>query len=280
MGTATARFRTRGIGSCGQTVCCPLPAFPFATSLAGRARAGGGRIAMRPYKPRPASLFPSVLFPCPTPYPLPATHYPEGAMTDDRLPRPDIHATGASSESDARTAGPERAAALTGIDFNEIRTGEDTRQRGWFWHWNELHTEYGPLLQHSGIGLITSYIVWTDRREHSPYPGYAFPSLQTPAAFSGSDRAELITINPILVALDLIEIRKEMISHTNERGHKLKTPHNLYRVKDRSGDPHLTRRDVVRVLELAAARNDVYRHIRHVLSPGFQPISRTNIWHR
>jgi hypothetical protein len=169
---------------------------------------------------------------------------------------------------------------VTGIDFNEIRTGEDTRQRGWFWHWNELHTEYGPLLQHSGIGLITSYIVWTDRREHSPYRGYAFPSLQTQASFSGSDRAELMTINRILVALDLIEIRKEMVQRIDEKGHKWRVPHNLYRVKDRSGDPHLSSKDVVRVLEIAATRNDVYRHIRHVLTPGFQPISRSNIWHQ
>lgn len=184
------------------------------------------------------------------------------------------------SPSGQTTGVAQSGSVLEGINFNGTQSGEDVRQRGWFWHWNELHTEYGPLLQHSGIGLITSYIVWTDRREHSPYRGYAFPSLQTQAAFSGSDRAELITINRILVALDLIEIRKEMISHTNERGHKLKTPHNLYRVKDRSGDPHLTTRDVVRVLQLAAERNDVYRHIRHVLSAGFQPISRTNIWHR
>ena len=201
-------------------------------------------------------------------------------MTDDRLPRPDVHATSAGSDSEARTAGSDRAAALTGIDFSEIRTGEDTRQRGWFWHWNELHTEYGPLLQHSGIGLITSYIVWTDRREHSPYRGYAFPSLQTQAAFSGSDRAELMTINRILVALDLIEIRKETVQRIDEQGRKWRVPHNLYRVKDRGDDPHLTTRDVQRVLAIAAARNDVYRHIRHVLTPGFQPISAGNIWHR
>jgi hypothetical protein len=174
----------------------------------------------------------------------------------------------------------EAQTPVTGIDFNEIRTGEDTRQRGWFWHWNELHTEYGPLLQHSGIGLITSYIVWTDRREHSPYRGYAFPSLQTQASFSGSDRAELMTINRILVALDLIEIRKEMVQRIDEKGHKWRVPHNLYRVKDRSGDPHLSSKDVMRVLEIAASRTDVYRHIRHVLTPGFQPISRSNIWHQ
>jgi hypothetical protein len=165
------------------------------------------------------------------------------------------------------------------VDFSEVRTGEDTRQRGWFWHWNELHTEYEPLLKHSGVGLITSYIVWTDRREHSPYRGYAFPSLQSQAAFSGSDRAELITINRILVALDLIEIRKEMVLRVDEAGHKWRVPHNLYRVKDRSGDPHLTVADVDRVLRLADERKDVYRHIRHILTSGFVPISKTNVWH-
>jgi len=169
---------------------------------------------------------------------------------------------------------------ITGVDFTEVRTGEDTRQRGWFWHWNELHTEYEPLLKHSGIGLITSYIVWTDRREHSPYRGYAFPSLQSQAAFSGSDRAELITINRILVALDLLEIRKEMVLRIDEKGHKWRVPHNLYRVKDRSGDPHLTTADVIRVLELAGERKDVYRHIRHILTSSFVPISRNNVWHQ
>jgi hypothetical protein len=161
-----------------------------------------------------------------------------------------------------------------------VRTGEDTRQRGWFWHWNELHTEYEPLLKHSGIGLITSYIVWTDRREHSPYRGYAFPSLQSQAAFSGSDRAELMTINRILVALDLIEIRKEMVLRVDEQGHKWRVPHNLYRVKDRSGDPHLTAGDVIRVLDLADQRKDVYRHVRHILTSAFVPISRNNVWHQ
>jgi hypothetical protein len=175
---------------------------------------------------------------------------------------------------------PADGQRITGVDFTEVRTGEDARHRGWFWHWNELHTEYEPLLKHSGIGLITSYIVWTDRREHSPYRGYAFPSLQSQAAFSGSDRAELITINRILVALDLLEIRKEMVLRIDEKGHKWRVPHNLYRVKDRSGDPHLTTADVTRVLELAGERKDVYRHIRHILTSSFVPISRNNVWHQ
>ena len=179
-----------------------------------------------------------------------------------------------------RKPAPTDEHGVTGIDFTEVRTGEDTRQRGWFWHWNELHTEYEPLLKHSGIGLITSYIVWTDRREHSPYRGYAFPSLQSQAAFSGSDRAELITINRILVALDLLEIRKEMVLRVDEQGHNWRVPHNLYRVKDRSGNPHLTARDVLRVLDLAEERKDVYRHIRHIFTSAFVPVSRTNIWHQ
>jgi hypothetical protein len=89
-----------------------------------------------------------------------------------------------------------------------------------------------------------------------------------------------MTINRILVALDLIEIRKEMVLRVDEQGHKWRVPHNLYRVKDRSGDPHLTAQDVLRVLELAEERKDVYRHIRHILTSGFVPISRNNIWHR
>lgn len=188
----------------------------------------------------------------------------------------------AKPRTPAQPPAPQDSVAqkITHVDFGEIRTGEDTRQRGWFWHWNELHTEYEPLLKHSGIGLITSYIVWTDRREHSPYRGYAFPSLHSQAAFSGSDRAELMTINRILVALDLIEIRKEMVLRVDAKGHKWRVPHNLYRVKDRSGDPHLTAQDVLAVLTLAEQRKDVYRHVRHILTSSFVPISRTNIWHQ
>ena len=82
--------------------------------------------------------------------------------------------------------------------------GEDTRRRGWFWHWNSVVTQYAPLLGLKGVGLLNSYTVWTDRREESPHRGYAFPSQQSEADFYGEDRAELIAINKILVALDLI----------------------------------------------------------------------------
>jgi len=170
--------------------------------------------------------------------------------------------------------------SLTRLDpTGEIRTGEDMRRRGWFWHWNELHTEFGPLLQHSGVGLLTSYIVWTDHRESSPYRGYAFPSLQTQAAFSGTDRAELMTINLILVALDLIEIEKRLIPRTDAQGHKWQVPHNFYKIRDRDEQPDLTSKDVLAVLQIADQRIDVYRHIRHILTPVFEPIGPKNCWH-
>ena len=38
--------------------------------------------------------------------------------------------------------------------------------------------------------------------------------------------------------------------------------------------------DVTRVLELAEERKDVYRHIRHLLTSSFVPISRNNVWHQ
>lgn len=185
----------------------------------------------------------------------------------------------AEHRSPRAAAKPADRATVIDVDFSEVRTGEDVRQRGWFWHWNELHTEYGPLLRQSGIGLLTSYIVYTDRREGSPHRGYAFPSLQLQAAFTGADRAELITINQILVALDLLEIRKEMVTRADEQGRKWRVPHNLYRVKDKSDSRHLTAADVLRVLELAEKKREVYRHIRHIFSTGFTPISRGNVWH-
>ena len=101
------------------------------------------------------------------------------------------------------------------------RSGEDARRRGWFWHWNALVTQYAPLIGLKGVGLLNSYTVWTDRREESPHRGYAFPSQQSEADFYGEDRAELITINKILVALDLIEIRKEMVLASRPAGSAL-----------------------------------------------------------
>ena len=125
---------------------------------------------------------------------------------------------------------------LTGIvgdaSATASRSGDDTRRRGWFWHWNHVVTQYAPLLGLKGVGLLNSYTVRTDRREESPHRGYAFPSQQSEADFYGEDRAELITINKILVALDLIEIRKEMVFRVDEKGRRWKVPHNFYRVKD------------------------------------------------
>jgi hypothetical protein len=165
-------------------------------------------------------------------------------------------------------------------DEQPERSGDDVRRRGWFWHWNTIITQFAPLIGLKGVGLLNSYTVWTDRREHSPYRGYAFPSQQAEAAFYGEDRAELITINKILVALDLIEIRKEMVTRTDEAGRRWRVPHNFYRVKDRPDGFVLTPEAVLRVVELAARDDAVYRYIRHVFSPHFAPIDRDNVWHQ
>ena len=161
----------------------------------------------------------------------------------------------------------------------DARSGQDERRRGWFWHWNGIVTQYTPLIGLKGIGLLNSYTVWTDRREDSPHRGYAFPSQQSEANFYGEDRSELITINKILVALDLIEIRKEMVRKTDEQGRRWKVPQNLYRVKDRQDGLDLTVADVLRVVELADRDKAVYRYIRKVFSSRFEPIDRNNVWH-
>jgi hypothetical protein len=173
-------------------------------------------------------------------------------------------------------AGEERLAAVP----EQTRGGEDVRRRGWFWHWNALVTQYAPLIGLKGVGLLNSYTVWTDRREESPHRGYAFPSQQSEADFYGEDRAELITINKILVALDLIEIRKEMVLRLDPQGRRWKVPHNFYRVKDHGDDFTLTTEDVLRVAELAARDRAVYRYVRRVFSPRFAPIDGDNVWVR
>ena len=159
------------------------------------------------------------------------------------------------------------------------RSGEDARRRGWFWHWNNIVTQYAPMIGLKGVGLINSYTVWTDRRESSPHRGYAFPSQQSEADFYGEDRAELITINKLLVALDLIEIRKEMVLRTDEKGRRWKVPHNFYRVKDHGDGFSLTSGDVLKVAQLAEKDRAVYRYVRRMFSPKFSPIDSQNVWH-
>jgi hypothetical protein len=159
------------------------------------------------------------------------------------------------------------------------RAGEDTRRRGWFWHWNSIVTQFAPLIGLKGVGLLNSYTVWTDRREESPHRGYAFPSQQSEADFYGEDRAELITINKILVALDLIEIRKEMVLRTDPQGRRWRVPHNFYRVKDHADDFTLTTRQVMAVAQLADRDKAVYRYVRRIFSPRFSPIDSENVWH-
>jgi len=188
-----------------------------------------------------------------------------------------------------RTSRPTRAANVPGGKVTGVvgdasatgsRSGEDVRKRGWFWHWNSIVTQYAPLIGLKGVGLLNSYTVWTDRREESPHRGYAFPSQQSEADFYGEDRAELITINKILVALDLIEIRKEMVLRVDAQGRRWKVPHNLYRVKDHGDDVSLTTKDVMRVVQLADSDRTVYRYCRRMFSPRFSPIDNDNIWHQ
>ncbi len=208
---------------------------------------------------------------------LDATSASEDHQSSPRTPRAGRPA------STSRAKKPAADQPLTGVvgDVSAAgtRSGEDTRRRGWFWHWNNIVTQYAPLIGLKGVGLINSYTVWTDRREHSPHRGYAFPSQQSEADFYGEDRAELITINKILVALDLIEIRKEMVPRTDEQGRRWKVPHNLYRVKDHSDDFQLTTDDVMKVVHLADKDRAVYRYVRRMFSPKFSPIDAQNVWH-
>lgn len=157
--------------------------------------------------------------------------------------------------------------------------GQDVRHRGWYWHWNTLVTQYAPLLGLKGVGLLNSYTVWTDRREGSPHQGYAFPSQEAEARFYGEGREELITLNKVLVALDLIAIHKEMVLRQDDRGRRWRVPHNFYRVKDPRDGLVLNVPAVVRVLELAQRDKNVFRHIRHIFGAQYAPIDRTSIWH-
>jgi hypothetical protein len=210
----------------------------------------------------------------PAPDQLDATPASEGSVPSRRSTR-----TGRSASASG-TPNPESTTGIVGdASASVTRSGEDTRRRGWFWHWNNIVTQYAPLIGLKGVGLINSYTVWTDRREHSPHRGYAFPSQQSEADFYGEDRAELITINKILVALDLIEIRKEMVPRTDEQGRRWKVPHNLYRVKDHGDDFQLTTTDVMNVVRLAERDRAVYRYVRRMFSPKFSPIDAQNVWH-
>ena len=175
---------------------------------------------------------------------------------------------------------PDTNLDITGVvgDSAATRSGDDSRKRGWYWHWNATVTQFAPLIGLKGVGLLNSYTVWTDRREESPTRGYAFPSQQSEADFYGEDRAELIVINKILVALDLIEIRKEMVVRPDEQGRRWKVPHNFYRVKDRDDGYTLDGDAVMRVVRLADKDKAVYRYLHHIFSEKFKPIDAQNVW--
>lgn len=198
-------------------------------------------------------------------------------------------ASGPNRNADEHRPSRDEAAPVIGIDphgqteivgvnlTDQARAGEDVRRRGWYWHWNTLITQFAPLIGLKGIGLLNSYIVWTDRRDASPYRGYAFPSQQSEADFYGEDRAELGAINQILETLGLIEIRKEMVSRADDKG-KWRSLQNFYRVIDREDGCVLTAKDVMAVVELAEKKPAIYRLIRHIFSARFAPIDPGNVW--
>lgn len=201
----------------------------------------------------------------------------------------DMTSLRADEQSAARSeAMPETTSTrpkLTGIvgdkspEGGESRSGEDTRRRGWYWNWNTMVTQFAPLIGLDGKGLLDSYIVWTDRREDSPYRGYAFPSTTSEANFYGIDRNVLGTINKILVALDLIEIKKKMVNRPDESGNDWKFPHNTYRVKEQGDNFQLTADAVRKVIELALEDTAVYRRIKHIFGSKFKPIDPQSVWY-
>lgn len=187
-----------------------------------------------------------------------------------------------------REAMPKAASSrpkLSGIvgdkstEAGDSRSGEDTRRRGWYWNWNTMVTQFAPLIGLDGKGLLDSYIVWTDRREDSPFRGYAFPSTTAEANFYGIDRNVLGTINKILVALDLIEIKKSMVNRPDETGNDWKFPHNTYRVKDHGDNFQLTANAVRKVVQLATEDTAVYRRIKHIFGSKFKPIDPQSVWY-
>lgn len=154
----------------------------------------------------------------------------------------------------------------------------DVRRRGWFWHWNTSVTQAGALLTPTGVGILMTYVAMTDHRPNSPWHGYAYPSIETLAAFYGIDRGRIIVINKILETLDLIEVRKELVSRPSEDGKNYRTIVNLYLIKDRADGYDLTAEDVRKVVNLANESEAYYRHIRHVLSERFTPLDPEGVW--
>ncbi len=200
------------------------------------------------------------------------------ATTPESVSTPASETTRPGTKRPAKS-GASPAVDITGVDAaTTTQSGTDTRKRGWFWHWNSIVTQFAPLIGLKGVGLLNSYTVWTDRREDSPNRGYAFPSQQSEADFYGEERSELITINKILVALDLIEIRKEMILKPDAQGRQWRVPHNFYRVKDHDDGYVLSARAVLEVIQIADRDKNVYRYLRRIFSTRFSPIGSGSLW--
>ena len=139
---------------------------------------------------------------------------------------------------------------------------------------------YFPLIGFDGTGLLRYYRLMTDDRDGSPARGWAYPSMETTAACMGVDRGALGTLHKILVALDLLEIRKELLPRASADGCVVRIPHNLYRVNDDPAVLELTPDAVLRVARLAEHDVAVYRRVRHIFTDRFVPTGALSQWFR
>ena len=153
-----------------------------------------------------------------------------------------------------------------------------TRKPGWYRGWNTYVTQAMPLIGSDGLGLLNAYTVWIDHRPESPRRGWAYPTQEALSAFSCLRRAEIVTINKILVTLGLLEIRVDTVVRRTASGRMVRAPRNLYRVVEHPNGFTLTPEHVRRVLQLAATDVAVYRRIRRIFLPRFAPIDSGNVW--
>ena len=160
------------------------------------------------------------------------------------------------------------------------RAGEDTRRRGWFWHWNTIVTQYAPLIGLEGC-RAAQLLHGLDR----PAGRIAPPRLRLPLA---AERGRLLRRGP------------------RRADHHQQDPGRARPDRDPQGDGGPRRcqgsplegaaqplpgqgprrrllprpADVLRVAELADRDRAVYRYVRRIFSPRFAPIDGDNVWGR